>query len=148
MFHSQIFDGTKFGLERHLHEFMRDNWTYIDLSEEWILYEEDGDPEAGYEYPTDIGRIDLLAKHKNEQRWLVIELKRNKSTDKTVGQLLRYMGWVRKELASQDDGVEGLVISKDVDNSMHYALEMTPNMRLQLYEVNFRLKSVNFDDIS
>ena len=81
-----------FGLERHLHEFLRDNWHSISLGQDWNLYEEDGDPEAGYEYPCEVGRIDLLARHKAEPRWLVMELKRQQSNDQTVGQVLRYMG--------------------------------------------------------
>ncbi len=53
----------RFGLERHLHEFLRDNWSHTELGSEWKLYEKDGDSDAGYEVITDIGRIDLLAKH-------------------------------------------------------------------------------------
>lgn len=64
-----------FGLERHLQDFLRDNWAHTELGKNWDLYEEDGDPEAGYEYPCSVGRIDLLAKHQREPRWLVIELK-------------------------------------------------------------------------
>ena len=82
----------RFGLERHLHEFLRDNWNHVELSKDWAIYSEPGDDEAGYEYPCDVGRIDLLAKHTREGRWLVIELKRGQSTDQTIGQLLRYIG--------------------------------------------------------
>jgi hypothetical protein len=68
--------GASFGLERHLHEFLRDNWEHTALSADgWNLYSEPGDEEAGYEYPCDIGRIDLLARHRNQPRWLVVELK-------------------------------------------------------------------------
>jgi len=63
----------RFGLERHLHEFLRDNWHSISLGHDWDLYQEDGDPEAGYEYPCGVGRIDLLAKHKTKPRWLALQ---------------------------------------------------------------------------
>jgi hypothetical protein len=43
------------------------------------------DEEAGYEYPCDVGRIDLLAKHKKEGRWLVIELKRGSPPTRQLG---------------------------------------------------------------
>src|SRR5262249_35976603 len=36
-------------------------------------------------------------------RWLVIELKREQSTGQTVGQLLRYVGWVRRHLAGKEE---------------------------------------------
>jgi len=130
----------RFGLERHLQEFLRDNWEKTPLGKEWKLYEEDGDPEAGYEYPCGIGRIDLLAKHRTAQRWLVVELKRSQSSDQTVGQVLRYMGWVAQHLAAPGDSVEGLVIAHEADEGIAYALAAVPSVRLQLYEVEFRLK--------
>ncbi|MBW2103233.1 MAG: hypothetical protein JRH05_11270 [Deltaproteobacteria bacterium] len=33
----------RFGLERHLHEFLRDNWDRLELGGEWALYHEPGD---------------------------------------------------------------------------------------------------------
>jgi endonuclease NucS-like protein len=134
--------GGRFGLEQHLQEFLRDNWEHIGLGRFWKLYEEDGDPEAGFEYRCDVGRIDLLAKHRTEPRWLVIELKRDQTGDKTVGQVLRYMGWVKENLAAQKDLVEGLIIAKDFDEGIRYALRSTPSVRLQLYEVKFKLSEV------
>ena len=130
----------RFGLEKYLQEFLRDNWSRTELGESWKLHEEDGDPEAGYEYPCDIGRIDLLARHTTEPRWLVIELKRNQTSDQTVGQVMRYMGWVRKHLARPEDRVEGLIIAHEADASIGYALDVSKDIRLRLYEVNFRLK--------
>jgi hypothetical protein len=130
----------RFGLERHLHEFLRDNWERTELGHEWALYQEPGDEEAGYEYPCDVGRIDLLAKHRKERRWLVIELKRGQTSDETVGQLLRYMGWVRQHLAEDGDIIHGMIICREADNALHYALSMLPNVELRLYEVEFHLK--------
>ncbi len=129
----------RFGLERHLHEFLRDNWNHLSLGKEWSIYAEPGDEEAGYEYPCSIGRIDLLAKHRSAPRWLVIELKRNQSSDSTVGQILRYIGWVGEHLAVPNETVEGLVIAHQADESIRYALKPLNNVALQLYEVEFRL---------
>ncbi len=106
-----------FGLERHLHEFLRDNWERTDLGKEWRIFEEDGDADAGYEYATDIGRIDLLAKHKTDARWLVVELKRQQTSDQTVGQVLRYVGWVKKHLARDGDRVDGLIVAHEDEPS-------------------------------
>jgi hypothetical protein len=130
-----------FGLERHLHNFLADNWGGIPgLGSEWDLYEEDGEV-VGYEYDTgEVGRIDLLAKHKTEPRWLVIELKRNQSSDQTVGQVLRYMGWVKARMAEPAEEVEGLVIAHEADATIRYALTAVNNVRLRLYNVDFRLR--------
>jgi hypothetical protein len=130
----------RFGLERHLHEFLRDNWSHLELGQEWALYQEPGDEEAGYEYPCDVGRIDLLAKHKTKPLWLVVELKRNQTSDQTVGQLLRYIGWVKRHLAEESDEVYGMIICREADAGLHYALSTIPNVKLRLYEVEFHLK--------
>jgi len=135
--------GVRFGLERHLQEFLRDNWDRTSIGRDWVIYEEDGDPEAGYEYPCGIGRIDILARHRSERRWLVIELKRNQSSDQTVGQALRYIGWVKQRMAEPEEQVEGLIIAHQAEEALHYALTSVQNVRLQLYEVEFRLRSVN-----
>lgn len=131
----------RFGLERHLHEFLRDNWQHTPLGRDWKIYEEDGEPDAGFEYPCDIGRIDLLARHRTDPRWLVIELKRGQGSDQTVGQLLRYMGWVKSKLAGPGESVEGLVIAHETDDAIGYALSAVQHVKLQLYEVEFHLKN-------
>jgi endonuclease NucS-like protein len=129
----------RFGLERHLHEFLRDNWNRLELGQEWALHQEPGDEEAGYEYPCAVGRIDILAKHRTKPRWLVVELKRNQTSDQTVGQLLRYIGWVTQHLAQPDETVHGLIICREADDALRYALSMVPNAKLRLYRVEFHL---------
>lgn len=132
-------DVQRFGLERHLHDFLLDNWAKTALGKEWDLYSEDGEI-AGYEYPTSIGYIDLLARHKNRKAWLVIELKRDQTSDDTVGQVLRYMGYVRDNVAAADEVVEGLIIAHSGNDRIRYALNMVPRVSLMTYEVDFRLK--------
>lgn len=131
-----------FGLERHLHEFMVDNWDKTSLSQEWNIYAEPGDEEAGFEFPCDVGRIDILAHHKTKPSWLVIELKRDQTSDATMGRVLRYMGWIKKEMAEPTDEVRGLIIARYPDDSLLYALNVTQNVEFQLYEVEFRLTSI------
>jgi RecB family endonuclease NucS len=87
-----------------------------------------------------VGRIVLLAKHKKEGRWLVIELKLGQSIDQTIGQLSRYIGWVKQHLSGKDELVQGMIISRQVDSALQYAVQAVPNVDLQLYEVQFRLK--------
>lgn len=129
-----------FGLERHLQEFLRDNWSRTELGRDWAILTDESDEEVGYEYPTGVGRIDILAKHLREPRWLVVELKRDQTSDATVGQVLRYMGWVRQHLAGGGEGVEGLVISRQDDQALRYALSAAADATHRLYEVEFRLR--------
>ena len=132
-------EGVLFGLERHLHDFLRDNWESTELGRDWTLEVEPGEPELGYEYPTGVGRIDLLARSKTNRDLLVIELKRGQSSDETVGQILRYIGWVRNHVLEDDGSVSGLIIAYAADDRLRYAIEELENVSLRLYRVDFEL---------
>jgi hypothetical protein len=135
-------EGTRFGMERHLHDFLFDNWENTVLGKEWDLAEDGGDIKGyGYERTTSAGKIDLLAFHKTDLRWLVIELKKGQTSDQTVGQVLRYMGWVKTELAKDGESVEGLIIGLRDDEKLRYALKATQGIQFMRYEVEFRLLS-------
>ncbi len=127
-------------MEWHLHQFLVDNWERTDIDKDWVLCEEGGDVDGyGYERRTEVGVIDLLAKHRREDRWLVVELKRGQTSDKTLGQVLRYMGWVGEHLAEGNAAVEGLIIALGGDERLRYALKNVPTVRLMRYEVSFKL---------
>jgi hypothetical protein len=130
-----------FGLEKHLNEFLCDNWSSISLGKEWSIYSEPDDDFAGYEYSCSVGRIDILARHRTKPQWLVIELKRDQSSDNTVGQLLRYIGWVKHNLANNREEVFGLIVAHTCDDSLKYAISTVPNVDIQLYDVQFQLVS-------
>jgi len=136
---NRYYSSPGFRLERQLHEFIADNWERISLSKEWLIYSEDDDDDAGVEYPCDAGFIDILARHRNGKDWLVIELKRNQANDDTIGQILRYMGWVKAEKAESDQNVQGLIIARDANQKLIYALNAAKDVALQLYEIEFRL---------
>ena len=126
---SQI--GGGFALERQLEEFLLENWDRTPLASEWAIYSTSEDPEAGNQFPTDVGPVDILAVHKTQPRLLVVELKRNQSTHQTVGQVLRYMGWVEKHVAKEmGKTVEGLIIAREVDKGASYALSLLPHIRM------------------
>lgn len=129
-----------FALERHLHDYLFDNWQNLSLAVEWEIYERPGEPEAGYEFTTPIGRIDLLARHRTEPRWLVIELKRQGSSDQVVGQVLRYIGWIKAHHAEPGESVEGMIVAREGEDKLHYAVSAAPNLTFMSYEVEFHLK--------
>jgi len=130
----------RFILEQHLEDFLVGNWERTDLGRDWVIYASEDDDEAGQQFPTDIGRIDILAKHKREPKWMVVELKRNQTSDMTVGQVLRYMGWVKQHLAKTNETVEGLIIAHEADKAVKYALNIISGVNLMLYEVQFKLQ--------
>jgi Endonuclease NucS len=145
VFPSEMTDSAQyFGLERHLHLFIRDNWKTLSVARDWNIYttaqDDEGKP-AGYEYPCAVGRIDILGKHISAARWLVIEVKRGQTNDVVVGQLSRYMGWVKRHLAESTDEVHGMIIAKEVDEPLKYAASAIPNVLVQTYRILFTLES-------
>ena len=133
-----IEDSSSFSLEKHLEDFLVRNWNSTELGKEYIIYEEDGEP-SGQQYATDTGPIDILAISKDKKTLLVIELKKGKASDDVVGQILRYMGYVKDVLAEPEQTVRGIVIALDDDQKLKRALAMVPNIEFYSYKVNFKL---------
>jgi len=131
---------SEFLLEKHLEDFLIANWEATTLGSEYDLIEEDGEIKS-QQYRTDIGKIDLLVKSKNSNEYAVIELKKGQTNDDTVGQLARYMGWVKKKL-SGETVVNGIVIAGSADTRLQYALSVLPNTKLLVYKVNFKLEEI------
>jgi len=136
-------EAVHFRLERHLHDFLVENWEATELSREWEIYREDEEL-VGVEYPTEVGRIDILARHKSRPAWLVVELKRGRPADHVLGQLLRYIGWVRRHLAKEEEEVYGLILAQDADPRLLYALQALDQQRVRImrYRVRFHLEPV------
>ena len=70
---------------------------------------------------TDVGIIDLLCLDKNDN-YVVIELKKAKTSDKVVGQIQRYMTWVEENLADKES-VRGMVVAQGHDRKLEYSLK-------------------------
>lgn len=58
-----------------------------------------------------------------------------------VGQVLRYMGWVKENLAKEKDNVKGLIICKEADEKLSYSLKAIPNcdIAVKRYRIDFQL---------
>ena len=61
-----IEDPSVFALEKHLEDFLVQNWAATELGKAYDIFEEDGEP-AGQQYPTDTGAIDILAVRKEKK---------------------------------------------------------------------------------
>ncbi|MGH7515824.1 MAG: endonuclease NucS domain-containing protein [Gemmatimonadales bacterium] len=100
----------------------------------------DANGRSGREYPTDVGPIDILAVAP-DGTLVVIELKLDRGPDRALGQLARYMGWVRANLSSGAD-VRGAVVARRIDEKLRYAAAAMPGILLLEYEVDFRVREV------
>jgi len=136
-----IEDPIAFAMEAHLEHFLVANWGQTVFGQDFTIFEEDGE-QVGKQYETDAGRIDILAISKDRKRLLVIELKRGRISDIVVGQLLRYMGYVKEELAEPDQTVEGVIIGFEDDQKLRWAIAPVPSIKFYRYQINFKLIEV------
>jgi endonuclease NucS-like protein len=136
-----IEDPAAFALEKHLEDFLVQNWGQTDLGKDYDIFEEDGE-KVGQQYQTDTGPIDVLAIRKDKKELLVLELKKGRANDAVVGQVLRYMGYVLQELAEDDQTVKGVIIALEDDPRLRRALAATPSIVFYRYLISFKLLKV------
>lgn len=126
-----------FYMENQLEDFLIKNWDKTELGKKYDLIEENGDL-VSQQYRTPIGRIDILATDKKTGDYVVIELKRDQTSDNTVGQLLRYMGWVEENLSKGKES-KGIIIAAYFDEKLHYAIKKVPSVEVFSYKIEFKL---------
>ena len=80
-----------------------------------------------------------MAVSKNKKTLLVVELKKGRASDAVVGQIQRYMGYVKEELAEPGQDVKGVIIALDEDLRLKRALSVTNNIDFYSYKVSFSL---------
>lgn len=125
-------------IEVHLEEWLVDHWNQVNFGAPLKIYEENGEP-VGQQYDTEaVGRIDSLCEDMSTRALVIIELKKGRQSDAVIGQLTRYMGWVKEHLAN-GRGVEGIVLTPDYDQRLRYAIKAIPGSRVLRYETRFEI---------
>lgn len=135
---SEIEDPSAFAMEKHLEEFLVHNWSQTELGRQYEIYAEEGEL-VGQQYPSDTGPIDILAISKDKKELLVVELKKGRASDVVVGQIQRYMGYVKDELAESGQTVRGVIIALEDDLRLRRALSVASNIEFYRYQVSFKL---------
>jgi len=133
-----IEEPSEFAVEEHLEHFLIKNWKSTSLGKDYDIFEENGEI-VGRQYETDTGPMDILAISKDKKTLLVVELKKGRVSDKVVGQIQRYMGYVKYDLAEKHQNVKGVIIGSDDDNKIRRALSVTNNIEFYQYELKFKL---------
>lgn len=89
--------------------------------------EEEQIPKNGQYDTQTVGIMDMLTVDEHGD-FLVIEIKRQ-AIDKTIGQILRYMGWTKEELCKDGQKVKGLIVAERKDTHLDFALKVIPNVK-------------------
>ena len=133
----EVEDASNFALESHLEDFLVKNWNSTELSKNYDIYEDD--EVFGQQFNTDTGPIDILAISKDRKELLVIELKKGKASDTVVGQVQRYMGYIKDEFLESGQKVKGIIIALENDTKVKRALSVTNDIDFYQYKINFDL---------
>jgi hypothetical protein len=129
-------EGLEFALDAHLRDFLAKN---LDRIEHGLhLYEKDG--KRGVEFAVDDGRIDLLAVDQHG-KYVVIEFKLSQGRNKTLGQLLYYMGWVDSHLGNGP--CRGAIIAREITDALKVAVSRAAGVFIARYLMSLTVERVS-----
>jgi hypothetical protein len=128
---------SEFAYESDLRDFLAKNLTLIEPGLK--LYQDEGI--TGVEFPVGGRFIDILALDA-EGRLVVIELKVSRGHDRVVGQILRYMAWIKKHHAEPAQDVRGIIAGREISEDLVLACSYSPNVSLYEYQLSVALKKV------
>ncbi|HEY0956635.1 MAG TPA: endonuclease NucS domain-containing protein [Roseateles sp.] len=130
---------SQFLLERDLQNYLARNLEVIEPG--LRLYVDESEAIGGVEVEAGGRRIDILAIDQSGCL-VVIELKVSKGYDRVVGQLLRYVNWVRRELADPGQKVRGIIVCRNMTEDLRLACAGVPNIELYEYQLSVTVKQV------
>lgn len=128
---------SEFAYENDLKNYLAKNLGSIESG--LRLYEDEGI--SGIEFPVGGRYIDILAKDKAD-RFVVIELKVSKGYDRVVGQILRYMGWIEKNLAEPHQVVRGIIVANHITEDLILATSRLHGLDLIEYRLSLEFKRI------
>lgn len=102
------------------------------------LYTDHASGKTGHQYPCAAGRIDFLCVDNTTEDYVVLELKRGLAPKETLLQVLRYMSWVRQNLAGKR-GVRGTILTESADSSLMDLVSEVPGVDIRYYRIGLTL---------
>jgi hypothetical protein len=129
---------TAYSLEDQLRDFLAQNISAIPIEGKRLRLYVGPAGKDGIEYPTDVGKIDILAMDDDEQ-FVIFELSLARSVDHAISRLSCNMGWVSQTIG-RDKTVRGVIVARQISDNLRYSVTVVPNVSLFEYEVRFELK--------
>jgi hypothetical protein len=123
-------------MEQYLEDLLIERWDRLPLGQE--LEYLDRQVECGL-----LGTLDILARDRICGDYVVIELKRDQGDDEVVGQVSRYMGWIKQRRADPKNvGVRGIIVAHEATDRLRSAVSAHSNIGLYTYEFAVSLATV------
>ena len=76
--------------------------------------------------------------------YVVIELKVSRGYDRVVGQILRYISWIKRRHAEPTQTVRGMIVCRDVSEDLLLACADVPQVRLFEYDLSVTIRQVGY----
>ena len=127
----------RFAYESDLRDFLARNLAIIEPGLQ--LYEDEGI--TGVEFPVGGRFADILGVDA-EGSLVVIELKVSRGYDRVIGQLLRYMAWIREYQSESGQKVRGMIIAREISEDRRLACSSIPGIDLFEYGLAVTLRPV------
>jgi endonuclease len=128
----------EFAYEHDLRDYLARNLHIIEPTLK--LYVDEGI--TGVEFPVGGRFIDILAVD-GKGDYVVIELKVSKGYDRVVGQLLRYVSWIKKNHADAGQRVRGVIVAKTISEDLMLACSEVPSVSLYEYTLSIQVKAIS-----
>lgn len=128
---------SEFAMESHLRDYL---CKHLEVVEPGLRLSEETE---GVEFNAGGRFIDILANAANGD-FVVIELKVSKGYDRALGQILRYIGWVRANLA-EGKRVRGVIIAIKISEDLKLAASCIPDITLREYALSFTTSPVDLN---
>jgi hypothetical protein len=125
----------EFAYEHILRDYCAHNLPVVESG--LSLYDKDG--RSGIEFPAGGRFIDILAVD-SSGGFVIFEFKLSRGHERVVGQLLRYIGWVRQHLATSGQRVRGIIIARHITEDLRLAATGQADIKLLEYELSITLK--------
>jgi len=109
-------------LESALEDHLVRNWATTPFAARGVQLHTNARGEVvGQQYPARNWWIDLLGWQDAHRCWWVIELKRGRASDRVVGQVGRYIGWVDRYLTKPNEQVRGVILAREISPALESA---------------------------
>jgi len=132
-----LIEPQEFAYENDLKNFLAKN---LDVIRPSLKVYQDDDI-SGVEFPVGGRYIDILAVEDGKDL-VVIELKVSKGYDRAIGQLLRYMAWIEKNLAESSQKVKGMIIARSISEDLLLAASRVKDVELFEYELSISIRRI------
>ena len=135
---TDVVEVSEFAYEKDLQHFLA---KHLSIIEPGLTLYQDEDIN-GIEFPVGSRYIDILALDK-DNNYVVVELKVSKGYDRVVGQILRYMAWIRKHQADEGQKVRGVIIARKISEDILLACSEITNIDLYEYGLSVSLTKID-----